>query len=721
MELHSSPENIGGDIDCKVYVAVGKSTAKATSILDWTFRSFPGGEICILHVHQPSPLIPTLLGKLPASQANHEVVSAYRIEEKEKSNKLLLSYLSLCRRSKVKASILQIEAAQVQNGIIDLVNKHGIKKLVMGDVPDSWMKVKRNSNKANHAAKHAPRFCQIWFIYKGKHVWTRESSSEEEAFSSTSCSLQGHQDQSEVSKKTEEESLYSHLIEIRLEIESLRMEASRERSKSKHLESEAAKSINKVKDLESACEFEINLTLEAEDAVKDSIQKQEKLVEKREDIMKKLQKTIRNVAVLDSRVQEANRRSEEATSELKVLETSIASLQREKHRIQRQRAEATRWIGLWKNGGHDNGGGSNGLLAEFSVADLQTATCNFSESFIIGEGGNGCVYKGEMLDRTVAIKMWHPRNMQGQEEFQQQVQNLGKLRHSNLVTLVGICPEAWSVVHEYLPNGNLQNLLTRKNNKTKSSLTWKVRARLVAEISSTLMFLHSESIIHGNLKPENILLDTEFTCKLCDYGICTIMREDILRCPSFGRYNEPKAGAFSHTDPEFQRTGVLTPKSDVYSFGLIVLQLLTGRSPIGLINELRKAVSTRKLASLLDMSAGEWPTFVSRRLVDLGLQFCELNSRERPMITLDLVKELQNLHTLEDRSVPSFFLCPIHKEIMYDPQVAADGFTYEGEEILTWLENGNETSPMTNLKLDHLIVTPNHSVRLAIQYWLCKP
>ncbi|CAL5345198.1 unnamed protein product [Camellia sinensis] len=227
------------------------------------------------------------------------------------------------------------------------------------------------------------------------------------------------------------------------------------------------------------------------------------------------------------------------------------------------------------------------------------------------------------------------------------------------------------------------------------------------------------TIVHGDLKPENILLDSNLNCKLYDFGICRLMPGETLRCPSFRRYTEPK-GAFSYTDPEVHRTGSLTPKSDVYSFGLIILQLLTGRTPVGL--------------SILDSSAGEWPNLVSKQLVDLGLQCCELNSRDRPELTPSLVKELEQLHTSEELPVPSFFLCPILKgtvpdsdywwfcfqEIMHDPQEAADGFTYEGDALHGWLESGRETSPMTNLRLDHLHLTPNHALRLAIQDWLCK-
>ncbi len=214
-------------------------------------------------------------------------------------------------------------------------------------------------------------------------------------------------------------------------------------------------------------------------------------------------------------------------------------------------------------------------------------------------------------------------------------------------------------MYEYLPNGSLQNQIFRKSNN--SALPWKTRTRIIAEISSALCFLHSsqpEKIVHGDLKPDNVLLDTDLSCKICDFGISRLVTEENLHCPSFRRSTEPK-GAFTYTDPEFQRVGVLTPKSDIYSFGLIVLQLLTGRLPIGLAAEVRKAISCENLASILDSSAGEWPTSVARRLADLGLQCCQLSSRDRPDITPSLVRELEQLHVSEERPVPSYFLCPI--------------------------------------------------------------
>ncbi|XP_065866085.1 U-box domain-containing protein 33-like isoform X2 [Euphorbia lathyris] len=779
--------------DEKVYVALGKSVEKGVDLLQWSFKHFGSKEICVLHVHQPSIRIPCPLGKLPASQANAEVLMAHRRREKEQTEKLLQHYLTICHRAKVEVSIVTIECDQVQKGIVELVNKHGARELVMGAIPENCMKVKKSSNKANFVARSAPFFCEIWFINKGKHVWTREapkmSSHAEQATPETSRSksvqcrktitslhldylrsnsaagitcarvsnwVQGDSSYAETDtsdgcltlsiqsafsptssrssnstetrvcsdsdSKVEEESLSCQFEQVRKEAEISRNVEMEELLRRKKQEFQTFESISKVKIFESAYANEVKLRKEAEDALRNTIREQGKLLEEKEEISKELQRTMRSIALLDSRVQEANRRQYEASGELKLVQTSIASLRQEKQRIQKQKMEAVRWLERWRNRGQAGSPKCNGFLgsveelpelAEFPLSDLKTATCNFSESFKLGQGGYGCVYKGEMLGRTVAIKKLHPHNMQGQSEFQKEVQVLGRLQHPHLVTLLGACPEGWSLVYEYLPNGSLHDCLFRRG--AISPLTWKIRVRNIAEIASALCFLHSskpEKIVHGDLKPQNILLDSELSCKICEFGICRLVTDDSPYCSSFRLGAEPKV-AFPYTDPEFLRVGVLTTKSDIYSFGVIILQLLTGRPIVGLINEVRRSMFYGKLASILDSSAGEWPIVVARRLADLGLQFCELSSRERPELTPALVRELEQLHVSEERPVPTFFLCPIR-------QVAADGFTYEGEALHGWFEKGHETSPMTNLKLSHLNLTPNHALRHAIQDWLCK-
>lgn len=796
----------GGDF---VYVAVGKSVEKSKSLLRWTFRCFGDKEIRLLHVHQLSSVIPTLLGKLPASQANTDVVAAYRKKEWEQTSQLLETYLGFCHRAKVKAGTVIMEAEQVQIGIVDLVNKYKVRKLVMGTMADSCvrMKVKKSSSKADYAARNIPLPCEIWFVNKGNHVWTREaveascfasslllpelaitenfraqsslddhsrslnqqysqsssangiieglncidkeplhvegvmSSSSDIHFlplqissslASTSSdsgysSVEGRESSGSDSK-VEERGLNGELKDAILEAEASRNEAIAVHLLCRKMEQEAAESIKKFKVFKCVNQHEIDLRRETEGVLRTIMEKKETLSEERTEIREELERTMKTLALLDSQAREVNQKHQEATAELKNIQASIAALKKEKQTIQSQKMNALNWLSQWKSqeAALENYNGSirfvenQTQLTEFTFLELQMATCDFSESFKIAQGGYGCLYKGEMSGKTVAIRKLHPHYILGPAEFREEVEVLGKLRHPHLVTLLGVCTEAWSLVYEYFPHGNLQSHLFRKGNTPP--LTWKTRARIIAEIGSALCFLHSskpEKIVHGDLKPEKILLDSEFISKICDFGIYRLVSEETLYCPSFRRSTEPK-GAFSHTDPECQRDGVLTPKSDIYSFGLIILQLLTGKPIVGIVSELRKAISFGQLESVLDLSAGVWPLDVARRLVDIGLQCCELKGSDRPELTPTLVRELKQLQISEERPVPSYFLCPILQEIMQDPQVAADGFTYEGEAICEWLNNGRETSPMTNLKLSHPHLTPNHAVRLAIQDWLCR-
>ncbi|OVA18352.1 Protein kinase domain [Macleaya cordata] len=772
----------GGGCDDKVYVMVENSIERTVALLHWTFRQFRNREICLVHVYQPSSTIPTLLGKLPASQANKELLSVYREEERQRNSKLLFNYLGICNRSKVKASLITIEAGQVHKGIVELINRHSIKNFVMEATRDNCMKVKKSFCNADYAAKNAPPFCEIWFVNKGKHLWTREATENavnflptmlrtsktaltaglrccdgtigpdqlEVAFSATGSNFINRVSQnlltpnssvtesaytpiqirssSGLDSSAEEEMLCNKLVEATTEAEKAKDEAFAELLERRRLESEAVETMNKVKGFEAACTREVQLRNEIEDAVSSIRQDQQKLLEQREEVSGELHRTMRNVAVLDSRVQEANARQVEAARELRLIQASLATLRVERKKIRRQRDEVMQRLEQWKSYGqvgasnYDNFGlfSDSEELTEFCLSDLESATCNFSESFKIGSGVFGCVYKGELLDRSVAIKKLHPFNIRGRLEFQQEVQILSKVEHPHLVTLIGACPEALSLVYEYMPNGSIQDHLFSKTNK--HLLPWKTRTRIAAEISSALLHLHSskpEKIIHGDLKPENILLDSKFNCKIGDFGICRLVPEDTARCPSFGRSTEPKC-AMPYRDPELQKTGNITPKSDIYSFGVIILQLLTGRPPVGLVSEVRRAVLCGRMVSILDPSAGEWPTYIARRLVELGLQCCEMNSRDRPELTPILVRELERLPFAEERAVPSFFLCPIRQEIMHDPHVAADGFTYEGEAIRGWLKNGRDTSPMTNLELSHLHLTPNHALQLAIRDWLCQ-
>ncbi|XP_073040276.1 U-box domain-containing protein 33-like isoform X2 [Primulina eburnea] len=757
-----------------VHVAVGKSVEKAVALLQWSFNTFQGDEICLLHVHRPSPLIPTLLGKLPKSQANPETVTAFINQERREAMKLLSNYLMKCSRARVKASVVTIEADEIHKGIVHLVVRHAIKKLVIGSIP--------KSHKASYAAKHAPSYCEMWFVNEGKLICTRQATessistlpnsdrNEAETYaagmtpsagllsvenlwdplysesassrnritfpecttssSSTSsfsgCTTSDEPAYSVSRAKFMEESLLFEHAELKMDVNELSDEANLELVQSEKLGAEAIEGISKVKSLEDAHSGEVKHHADSENAP--VIQEQEKLLKERDKMTCQLQKTVQSISLLESRARETNLRCEEVSGELKFMQASIASVRQEKQKLRRQKNEEMKFVDRWR-GDKPNDDSDQRILTgfaadasrlpEFSLSDLEIATCNFSESFRVGKGSYGTVYKGELEGKTVAVKKLHSYNMQRPTEFHKIAQVFAKIRNPRVVDLIGVCPGSLSLVYEYLPCGSLKNHLFNNN---ICHLNWKVRTRMVADIATGLLILHSfepEKIVHGNLNPGNILLDSEYRCKLGDYGDHMLVASQTLRCPSF-RHCTGSSCDFGYTDPEFHRTGMLTHKSDMYSFGLIILQLVTGKMLGGLVAQVRRAVSDGKVVSVLDLSAGDWCGYIARRLVELGLQCCGSSGRDRPEMTPSLVEELDRLCILEEQTVPSFFLCPILQEIMHNPQVAADGFTYEGDALRGWLGNGHETSPMTNLKLSHLNLTPNYALKLAIQDWLLK-
>lgn len=217
----------------------------------------------------------------------------------------------------------------------------------------------------------------------------------------------------------------------------------------------------------------------------------------------------------------------------------------------------------------------------YTVASLQTATNSFSQEFLIGEGSLGRVYKAEFPnEKVMAIKKIDNAALSLQEEdnFVEAVSNMSRLRHPNIVTLLGYCAEHGQrlLIYEFVKNGSLHDMLHFADD-SNNTLTWNARVRVALGTARALEYLHEvclPSVVHRNFKSANILLDEELNPHLSDCGLAALT-------PNTERQvSTQMVGSFGYSAPEFALSGIYTVKSDVYSFGVVMLELLTGRKPL---------------------------------------------------------------------------------------------------------------------------------------------
>ncbi|KAI3974962.1 hypothetical protein MKX01_005073 [Papaver californicum] len=531
------------------------------------------------------------------------------------------------------------------------------------------------------------------------------------------------------------EEMYDQLQHAMDEMEDSKREAFEESTKRRKAERYAIDAMRKAKASERLYATEVKQRKNMEDILtKESLELKE-MQSEQDDAVKELQTAQEQILSLECKLNDSKRIGNDLEDKISSAMNLLRTLKRERDEMQLERDEVFREADNFRKRREEEKivSKSPDFFSEFSFIEIEEATQKFNASLMIGEGGYGCVYKGFLHNTEVAIKMLHATNLQGHSEFQQEVDVLNKVRHPNIVTLVGACPEAWALIYEYLPNGSLEDRLTCKDNTPP--LLWQTRIQIATEICSALIFLHTNnphSIIHGDLKPANVLLDANFVSKLGDFGICRLIPQGESSSGSSTPFcrTHPK-GTLVYMDPEFLGTGQLTTKSDVYSFGIVLLRLLTGRPAMGLVKEVEYALDNGNLSDVLDESAGNWPFVQAKQLAQLALSCCQMHRRGRPDLESEVMKVLEPLKDScrastssswmgdeeQSQGPPSYFLCPISQQIMRDPHVAADGFTYEAGALKEWLDGGNETSPMTNLKLTHLNLVPNHSLRSAIQEW----
>ncbi|KAF8411332.1 hypothetical protein HHK36_003879 [Tetracentron sinense] len=215
---------------------------------------------------------------------------------------------------------------------------------------------------------------------------------------------------------------------------------------------------------------------------------------------------------------------------------------------------------------------------KFTYKELVLATNSFSDDGKLGQGGFGGVYKGVLNDitsETVAVKKISRGSSQGKKEYISEVTVISRLRHRNLVRLIGWCHDygEFLLVYEYMPNGSLDHHLFGK----KSSLKWVVRYKIALGLASALLYLHEEweqCVVHRDIKSSNVMLDSGFNAKLGDFGLARFVDHEL------GSQTTVLAGTMGYLAPECVTTGKASKESDVYSFGIVALEITCGRKPV---------------------------------------------------------------------------------------------------------------------------------------------
>ncbi|KAJ4748551.1 Leucine-rich receptor-like protein kinase family protein [Rhynchospora pubera] len=221
-------------------------------------------------------------------------------------------------------------------------------------------------------------------------------------------------------------------------------------------------------------------------------------------------------------------------------------------------------------------------LLRITAGDILQATGNFSKAHIIGDGGNGTVYKALLSTGVVAVKRLHGGTHfgGGDREFLAEMETIGKVKHQNLVPLLGYCvyQDERFLIYEYMANGSLDAWLRKGADAAEERLGWARMLEIILGSAKGLAFLHHgfvPHIIHRDMKSSNILLDENFKPRVSDFGFARI----ISACET--HVSTDIAGTIGYFPPEYGFSMKCTPKGDVYSFGVVMLEMLTGRAPTG--------------------------------------------------------------------------------------------------------------------------------------------
>ncbi|CAM8992179.1 unnamed protein product [Rhodiola kirilowii] len=690
-----NPTPVGKDTTVAIVVKKGSSSQAA---LKWTIDNLimEGHSVTLVNVRPRAKAFVSERTKrhthtieaFSGSDVRMGIEEGFKDILRTRAQEMLLPFESYCKRKNVQSETVLLEDDDTVNALTDFVLVKNIDVLVMGAGSRSGLVKKlKGPDVSSRVSKKIPYFCTLYIIAKGKLQFVKHASSISQSVSGIDEDIQGHENStssltycgsSVTAKTTPFKSEPAQEFEFRSPLKDYDHSDFRVGGfSSSESDISFVSSDRPVSDstsyswLTSSSDWSSssyashaslstnnsdwsNLSFGSSNA---SITDYHSM-----DEMHRLRLELMNKKKMYASCNEANN-ALIPTSKLNMLNLNEDQLMRRMPKPQKplSRVEGRRYLPttsttdinqtvnneeLLKMGGHQG-------YRVYSASEIEAATNSFSMSRMIGRGSYGQVFACTLDHTPVAVKVLKA-NVANQEKlvFEKEVEILTAIRHPNLVLLLGACPESNSLVYEYMRNGNLEDRLYRIGDT--HALPWQVRVCIAAEIGTALYFLHRakpEPIVHRGLTSRNILLDHNNVGKLSDVGLAKLM--DPSAAEQITKKSLMRSEPSCFIDPEYQQTGMLQPASDIYSFGVVILQMLTAKSAVGLTLQVRTSISIGTFYKILDPAVPDWPIEQAIRFAELALQCTEIRRSDRPSLALHVLPELNRLRRLAVSSMPS--------------------------------------------------------------------